>query len=170
MNTQPNTGRMPGNTAQPAMNPNANGTINETEFRQSVIPRAALSLAACQIAITKCANANAKEFAGFELTEATAVVQVLKEMGTPEPMMDANAQATLDKFRTMPAGPAFDKFFMQAEYDNHEFLRDLTDNYLRAPLSKPSPAETETHHIATVALANFKEHVAMTKRILKELA
>ncbi len=144
--------------------------ITEKAFRQTVIPRAALSLAACQLAVDKCTNANAKEFAGFELTEATAVVKVLKELGTPDPAMDAGATATLEKFKSLPAGPEFDKLFMQAEHDNHVFLQELAEKYLQDAVDKTSPAETQTRHLATVALAAFEEHVLMTRRILTELA
>ncbi len=140
---------------------------NEKVFRQTVLPRAALSLAACQLAVTKCTNANAKEFAGFELTEATAVVKVLKDLGTADPAVDA---ATLEKFKAASAGAEFDKLFMQAEYDNHVFLQELAKNYLQNAAGKTSAAESQTQHLATVALALFKEHVLMTRRILTEIA
>lgn len=141
--------------------------LSEEVFRQTVIPRAALSLAACQLAITKCTNANAKEFAGFELTEATAVVKVLEDLGTPAPVVDA---ATLDLFKITPEGSEFDKLFLQAEHDNHVFLQELAENYLQNAAGKTSPAESQTQHLATVALAAFQEHVAMTRRILMEIA
>ncbi len=141
--------------------------ITEKAFRQTVIPRAALSLAACQLAVTKCTNANAKEFAGFELTEATAVVKVLRELGTADPAVDA---ATLEKFKSASAGAEFDKLFMQAEHDNHVFLQELAGKYLQDAADKTSPAETQTRHLATVALAAFEEHVLLTRRILTELA
>ncbi len=142
---------------------------NEKVFRQTVLPRAALSLAACQLAVDKCTNVKAKEFAGFELTEATAVVKVLKELGTPNPAMDANAKATLQKFKSASTGAEFDKLFMQAEYDNHVFLQELAKNYLQNAAGKTSAAESQTQHLATVALALFQEHVLMTRRILTEI-
>ena len=94
---------------------------------------------------------------------------VLKDLGTPVPAMDAKAQATLNKIKTTPAGPAFDKAYIQAQLENHEFLRDLAQDYLKKSVGKTTPAESQTRHLATLALANFKEHVAITKRILGEL-
>ncbi|MDO7849944.1 DUF4142 domain-containing protein [Hymenobacter sp. M29] len=141
----------------------------EKEFRQGVIGPAELSLATSQIASTKATQKNAKEFAGFELTEAIAVTTVLKDLGTPVPAPDAKAQATLAKIKNTPAGAAFDKAYIQAQLENHEFLRDLAQNYLKNSAGKTTPAESQGRHLATLALATFKEHVAITKRILGEL-
>ena len=140
----------------------------EKEFRQGVIGPAELSLITSQIAVNKATDKYAKEFAGFELEEAKAVTSVLKDLGTPVPAMNAKAQATLTKIKTS-TGAAFDKAYIQAQLENHEFLRDLAQNYLKNSAGKTSPAESQTRHLATLALAVFKEHVALTKQILGEL-
>lgn len=140
----------------------------EKEFRQGVIGPAELSLVTSQIAVGKATNKYAKEFAGFELEEAKAVTSVLKDLGTPVPSMNAKAQATLAKIKTT-TGAAFDKAYIQAQLENHEFLRDLAQNYLKNSMGKTSPAESQTRHLATLALAVFKEHVALTKQILSQL-
>ncbi|MXV53081.1 DUF4142 domain-containing protein [Pedobacter sp. HMF7647] len=141
---------------------------NEKEFRMGVIGPAELSLATSQIAKTKATNKNAKEFAGFELTEAIAVTGVLTDLGTPVPPMDAKAKATLAKISNTPAGPEFDKAYIAAQLENHEFLRDLAANYIsKGKLA--GAAENQGRHLATLSLAVFKEHVAITQRILNEL-
>jgi putative membrane protein len=141
---------------------------NEKEFRMGVIGPAELSLATSQIAVNKATNKNAKEFAGFELGEAIAVTGVLKDLGTPVPAMDAKAKATLEKIKSTPAGPEFDKAYIKAQLENHEFLRDLAQNYVsKGKLA--GAAENQGRHLATLSLAVFKEHVAITSRILKEL-
>ena len=140
----------------------------EKEFRQRVIGPAELSLVTSQIAVSKAANKYAKEFAGFELEEAKAVTSVLKDLGTPVPAMNAKAQATLTQIKTT-TGAAFDKVYIQAQLENHEFLRDLAQNYLKNSMGKTSPAESQTRHLATLALAAFKEHVALTQHILDQL-
>lgn len=145
--------------------PNAS---NEKAFRMGVIGPAELSLATSQIAASKASNKNAKEFAGFELTEAIAVTGVLKDLGTPVPPMDAKAKATLAKIKNTPAGPEFDKAYISAQLENHEFLRDLAASYIsKGKLA--GAAENQGRHLATLSLAVFKEHVAITKRILGEL-
>ena len=142
---------------------------NEKEFREGVIGPAQLSLLTSQIAVDKATNRNAKEFAGFELTEAIAVLEVLKDLNTPIPAFDAEAQATLTKIQTTPAGLEFDKAYIQAQLKNHEFLRDLAMDYLQNAAGKTEPAEKEGRHLATLSLAVYKEHVAITRRILTEL-
>ena len=142
---------------------------NEKEFRMGVIGPAELSLVTSQIAVNKATNKNAKEFAGFELGEAIAVTGVLKDLGTPVPPMDAKATATLNKIKAAKAGAEFDKVYIQAQLENHEFLRDLAQDYLTKGKGKPGAAENQGRHLATLSLAVFKEHVAITSRILKEL-
>ena len=142
---------------------------NEKEFRMGVIGPAELSLVTSQIAVQKATQKNAKEFAGFELEEAIAVTTILKELGTPVPQMDAKAKMTLEKIKSAAAGNDFDKAYISAQLENHEFLRDLAQNYLNNSKNLKTPAESHTRHLATLALAVFKEHVAITKRILSEL-
>ena len=142
---------------------------NEKEFRMGVIGPAELSLATSKIATEKATQKNAKEFAGFELTEAIAVTTVLKDLGTPVPPMDAKAKATLEKIKNTPSGNEFDKIYIKAQLENHEFLRDLAMEYLNNSKDKTTAAESQGRHLATLALATFKEHVAITQRILGEL-
>lgn len=143
---------------------------NEMQFRMGVIGPAQLSLVTSQIAVDKARQANAKEFAGFELTEAISVTTVLKMLRTPMPAMDAKAQATLEKIRTAPQGAAFDRAYITAQHENHVFLRDLAESYLKnSSPNTTDPAEMHGQHLATLALATFKEHVAITARIMREL-
>ena len=143
---------------------------NAKEFAMAVIGRAELSLATSKIAVDRATKADAKEFAGFELTEAIAVTTVLKDLGTPVPAMTAKAKGTLEKITSASAGPEFDKAYIQAQYDNHVELRDLTTAYLGHPTpSKSNMAEGQGRHLGTLSLAVFKEHVMITQRILGEL-
>lgn len=143
---------------------------NAKEFAMAVIGRAELSLVTSKIAVDRATKADAKEFAGFELTEAIAVTTVLKDLGTPVPTMTAKAKATLEKITNASAGPEFDKAYIQAQYDNHVELRDLTTAYLGHPAPpKSNMAEGQGRHLGTLSLAVFKEHVMITHRILGEL-
>ena len=143
---------------------------NEELFRMGVIGRAELSLISSKLALEKATDKDVKEFAGFEYTEAIAVTTVLKELGTPVPTPDAKAKATLEKLKSAEKGAAFDEAYITAQLENHEFLRDTAADYLeRTQGSKENKAEQQTQHLATLALATFKEHVAITKRISGEL-
>jgi hypothetical protein len=148
--------------------PSAASAFNEEEFRNGVMPRAQLSLAASQLAVDKATQKNAKEFAGFELMEAKAVVKVLSDVGTPTTPLNEDGQAFIEKLKAA-SGNEFDKLYMQAELTNHEFLRDLASSYLTNAQGKTSPAEKATQNIATIASFAFTEHVALSKRIFGEV-
>ena len=150
--------------------PDVSGTRTHQQFAMGVIGPAQLSLVTSQIAVDRARKADAREFAGFELTEAIAVTTVLKQMGTSVPSMDAKAQATLDKIRSASPGTAFDRAYIDAQYENHVFLRDLATAYLANSPANPSDmAEMHGRHLATLALATFKEHTMITQRIAGEL-
>lgn len=150
--------------------PDVSGTRTSQQFTMGVIGPAQLSLVTSQIAVDRARKADAREFAGFELTEAIAVTTVLKQLGTPVPPMDAKAQATLEKIRGAAAGAAFDRAYIDAQYENHVFLRDLATAYLANSPANPSDMmEMHGRHLATLALATFKEHTMITQRISREL-
>ncbi len=146
--------------------PNA---MNETQFRMGVIGPATLSRVTSEIAVDKAASAHAKEFANFELREAIAVTTVLANLKTSMPPMDATAKATLEKIRGASAGPKFDMAYMQAQLENHEFLHDHTERYLKNSADATSMPEMNGRNLATLALATFTEHVQICKDILAEL-
>jgi predicted outer membrane protein len=149
---------------------NQTGTsaVSEQDFRNGVMPRAQLSIRASQLAVEKATNKNAREFAGFELEEAIAVVAVLKDVGTSAPPPTNDSDQFIEQLKAA-SGERFDQLYMQAELDNHEFLRDLTKRYLRSAEGKTSPSEKETQHLATIALFAFDEHVALCTRINGEV-
>lgn len=162
-------GRMANDPAAMPM-PDVSGTRTSQQFTMGVIGPAMLSLATSQIAVDRARKADAREFAGFELTEAIAVTTVLKQLGTPVPPMDAKAQATLDKIRSAAPGAAFDRAYIDAQYENHVFLRDLATAYLgNSPPNPSDMMEMHGRHLATLALATFKEHTMITQRIAREL-
>ncbi|WP_375450754.1 hypothetical protein [uncultured Devosia sp.] len=140
------------------------------EYYKGVAGPAALSKVTSEEAVTRATNANAKEFAGFELEEAMSVGMVLREEDIPEPPMDAKSQATFDTIQNAADGDAFDKAYIAAQLENHEFLSDLATAYLATTSpDEDDAAEVQGRHLATLMLAVFKEHVAITKRILGEL-
>lgn len=141
----------------------------EADFRNGVVGPAMLSLATSKIAVEKATNEHAKIFAGYELTEAIAVTTVLKDLGTQEPGMDEKAAATLEMIQSA-TGAEFDIAYIQAQKENHEYLRDLAEGYLaNSDPANADPAEAQGRHLATLSLAVFKEHVDITTRILAEL-
>ena len=141
----------------------------EELFRLGVIGPAELSLMSSKLAVNKATQANAKEFAGFELTDAIAVTTVLKQLGTPVPDPDAKAKETMQMLNDAAMGPEFDKAYITAQLENHEFLRDHTEAFLKDGARKGDAASQHAKHLAELALATFKEHVAICTRIKGEL-
>ncbi len=150
--------------------PDVSGTRTHQQFEMGVIGPAQLSLVTSQIAVDRAQKPDAREFAGFELAEAIAVTTVLKQLGNSIPPMDVKAQATLEKIRSAPSGQAFDRAYIDAQYENHVFLRNLATAYLENSSGDTTDmGELHGRHLATLALATFKEHTMITHRIAGEL-
>ncbi len=132
-------------------NVSATITVTEEEFRNGVMPRAQLSKLACEIAIEKNNQKDVKQFAGWELMEATTVINILEDLGTAAPPISKDAEAFLSKLKGFE-GKEFDKEYMAAELSNHEFLRDLAQNYIDGVDEKLSGNEGEIWHVANLAL------------------
>lgn len=154
------------------MNTNQNATtlvaVSEKEFRDGVMPRAQLSKLACEIALEKTTQKNVKEFAGWELMEATTVINVLKDLDTMAPAMSKDAEDFLEKLKGLH-GNDFDKEFMAAELSNHEFLHDLAQDYIDGADDRSS-GEQDIWHVANLALFAFTEHIGLCKRIYGEVS
>lgn len=154
------------NTAFAAM-VDPKSVMTEADFRNGVIGPAMLSLETSKIAVEKATNERAKIFAGYELGEAIAVTSVLKDLGTEAPPMDDMAKATLEKIQAA-SGAEFDEAYIQAQLENHVYLRDLAEGFLANSKSDEMP-EKHGRHLATLSHAVFVEHVDITGRILAEL-
>ncbi len=148
-------------------NVSATVTVTEKEFRNGVMPRAQLSKLACEIALEKTSQEDVKQFAGWELMEATTVINILEDLGTPAPPIGKDAESFLSKLKGLD-GKDFDKEFMAAELSNHEFLRDLAKNYIDG-VDEKILSTKEIFHVANLALFAFTEHVGLCKRIYGEV-
>ena len=146
----------------------ATATVTEEAFRNGVMPRAQLSKLACEIAIEKTNQEDVKQFAGWELMEATTVINVLEDLGTTAPPINKDAEAFLSKLKGL-TGKDFDNEYMAAELSNHEFLRDLAQNYIDGVDEKILGDDKETFHVASLALFAFTEHIGLCKKIAEEI-
>ncbi|MBO9727105.1 MAG: DUF4142 domain-containing protein [Chitinophaga sp.] len=142
--------------------------VNEKQLREGIMPRAQLSKAACEIALEKTTNESVKQFAGWELMEATTVIKVLEDVGTKTTPIAPDAAAFLNKLKSL-TGAEFDKAYMQAELSNHEFLRDLAKQFIDG-YDEQVTGKEEIGHVANLALFAFTEHVGLCKNILASLS
>jgi putative membrane protein len=137
----------------------------EVQFRTALAPLAQQSMLSSQLATTKAANEYARQFATFELAETTAMLSILKELGTTPSPPDAKAQAVMTQLQSA-SGPAFDKAYIAAQIQTHQQLRTLTDGYLAGPpTSKTNLLEMHGRHLALLASTTIKEHLVLTQRI-----
>ena len=140
------------------------------QFYSAVIPRAEMSLSTSHLGVEKATNRNAHEFAGFELAEAIGVNMVLKDtlMGTV-PYDMAAEMALIEKMKGTTKGAAFDRAYIAFQLENHQARHDLADAYLANSAGATDPAEKQGRHLGALMLGNFKEHIAICKRISAEL-
>jgi hypothetical protein len=150
--------------------PDLSGVRTAADFSTRVMEKATLSLAASRVAVPRLVRADAREFAGFELEEAIAVVSVLQDLGIPVPQQSSEALSALASIEAAADGPAFDRAYMVAEYQNHAFLARLASSYLaQSDAHTSDPGERHGRNLATIALFAFNEHTAITRRISQEL-
>ena len=139
------------------------------QFSQGVMGPATLSAAASRIAVDKATDPDTRQFANFELREAMAVTAILGRLNTPVPPMDSAGQDLIAALTATPHGADFDKVYMAAELANHEFLRDLAESYLKNSAEASDAAELHGRNLADLALTAFKEHVVLSKNIVRAM-
>jgi hypothetical protein len=150
--------------------PDFSGVKTIAQFANQVVGRAVLSEAACKVAVKKATRADAREFAGLELMEATLVLSILKDLGTPIPALQGDAEAALNAIVDQKEGVDFDRAYIGAEYQNHVVLRNLAHAYLTNSDPHPTDAqEYQGRQIASLAHFAFTEHTVITHRIAMEL-
>ena len=140
---------------------------NESEYRLALIGPATLSLLSSQLASTRATNSGVKQFAIFELSEATNVTAVLKDMGTPTPALDpvaAELMATLNAAQ----GVDFDRAYIQSQHEAHVLLRTLAQTYL-ANSRSDKLEEKHGRHMAMLQLPTITEHISHTQQLTLEL-
>lgn len=145
------------------------GVKTAVDFFKAVIPRAEISLVTSQMAVDMARNANAKEFAGFELGEAITVDMIIKDMGITSPALGNDVTALFANLKTAGEGTEFDRTYIAFQLANHEYLRNLADGYLHNTVASPDMAEKHGRHMASLMLGVFKEHTAICKRISGEV-
>ena len=142
---------------------------NERQYRNKLMAVATVSRITSQLALNRATGLDVRSFANFELNEANAVLQVLRELGTVPPPPDAQDRAVIARLRNS-RGVAFDRTYATAQYEAHVFLRNLGTNFLRDARPRGNRmTEMHTRHIATLSLPTINEHIAHTQSILRRL-
>ena len=139
----------------------------------------AQSLIVSRVAQAKLKHPMTRQFAAFEAAEQEGIADVLKGRTMPgakpfgavvaptdaevEAALDADGRDAAAKFRDMPAGPEFEKSYIQAQVEAHKRLLGIQDAYLQVA---DDAAETD---IAKLAKGRIQEHLVILGDIEKHL-
>jgi putative membrane protein len=142
---------------------------NERQYRTRLFALGSMSMMTSQIALNKASDAAVRQFANFEFNEQTAVANILTEMNTPKPPMDAEARAVVARLRAAPRGRAFDREYILAQHNAHLMLRSLNTNYVANSRGRRNMREMHARHLAMLALPAINEHIAHTTTLRRTL-
>jgi hypothetical protein len=161
---------MPNDQRTRSVRPDVSNVRTIQQYATQAIARAELARAAAQAAVEKATRPDVRELAGYQLMEAKAVISCLKELGASVPPLGPDARSALEMISNASKGAAFDRAYIQAQCENHAFLRDLTAAYLESSDPQASdPRERQGRQLATMALCCATEHAAIANRISREI-
>ncbi len=150
--------------AQPAsprvpMNP-----IGNDEYKRLTLAAGSLAKQTSELAAQRAASAKIKQFAGFEVAEQTAIAQALTSQLKPGDAALDDKQAAVLKDLQDTSGANFDKAYIAAQIDGHSQLLGIQQSFLDGKGTETASLLTsDTAHIATLATAVIKMHLAMLK-------
>lgn len=145
----------------------------EADHQQNTMRVGSLSLAASRIAVQKASNAQAKQFAQFEVAEQETIGEILKSMqganittgqgavtnAEAEAHLDDKGKAALKKLQDAKAGAEFDKEYIKAQIDGHNELLNIQETYIG------SGKVREEVNVAKLARGQIKEHLTLLNLI-----
>jgi predicted outer membrane protein len=171
-----------------AMAPAA-GPISPADLQhmQQTLQLGAVALETSRIAQQKAANADLKQFAGFEVQEQMTLSEILRSMmepaatattgagqsgsgaapaaAAPGPMpMDAQGRDMLQKLQSAQAGAAFDRQYLQGQIQGHRDLLQVQEHYLQA-----NPQNREHVNVTKLARGQIREHIALLETIQQKM-
>lgn len=145
-------------------------SAGKQKYIKDTLAVGSMSLILSRMALPKVNDAHLKQFTQFEIAEQETVADVLNALKTnaspmgsiPSPT-DAEAmqnlneagKATVEKFRGLKAGSAFDRVFIQTEIDAHRLLLGFQEAYLK------SPDDLDATNVAKLAQGVIKEHLTL---------
>jgi predicted outer membrane protein len=136
-----------------------------SEYVMQTLMVGTVALRTSEIAAEKATDAMAKEFAGLEIGEQTAVASVLAatEAGKVPPELPAEEQAKIDELQATEAGPEFDVAYVDGQIEGHNRLLEI-----QKMLSGETVATLEAV-TAKLAEQAVTSHLAMLNHIKEQL-
>lgn len=141
----------------------------EEEHMQQTMRVGSLALATSRIAVEKTKNAQAKQFAQFEVAEQETIAEVLKSMqganvttgqgaapnSEAQANLDDKAKTTLKKLQDAKAGADFDREYIKAQIDGHNELLKVQEKYIQGGKVR------EQMNVAKLARGQINEHLTL---------
>lgn len=141
-------------------------TFSPSEHTAMTLMGGTLAKQTSELAQERARHAAVKQFATFEIAEQTAIAQVLTDLPNPPPApLDADHAAVLKTLQDTPAGPAFDRAYVQAQIQGHEELLMIQQGYL-----DDTNRRTDGQHIAVLARVSIQQHLSMLRELQRLLA
>jgi len=154
-------------------------TQADMEHMQQTMQLGMVAMESSRIALNKARNEGLKRFANFEVQEQTTLAEVLRSMMDPAAtaatgqsgatmqgsmQMDASTRDMMQKLESQPAGPDFDRAYLQAQLQGHRDLLQVQERYLQ------SNAQNREHvNVAKMARGHIREHIALLEEMEKTM-
>lgn len=92
------------------------------EYMAQTMAAGAFTQGVAQIGLEKAENPMLRQFAQLEIGEITRVVEVLSGAGAPPPpqTVEGEKAAMVTQLQETPAGPEFDRLFVEAQLMGHQ--------------------------------------------------
>ena len=152
--------------AQPASPRAPVAAIGGDDYKRATLMAGALSKQSSELAAQRASHPKVKQFAGFEVSEQTAIAQALTSQQTPPAaQLDDRHAAALKELQGV-SGAGFDKAYIKAQIDGHSELLGIQDAFLKGKgQDAASIMGSDTAHIAILAKAVIEMHLTMLKEL-----
>lgn len=138
---------------------------NAREWRANLAQFGTLSLMASEMALRKASRDEVKIFANFEATEQRGVAEILAEMGTRPPALDAASRA-IARQHEIAEGVEFDRVYARAQLETHGKLLALQQSLISNTERNARGDERTARYLAKLAIPAIQEHIAHAQALV----
>jgi putative membrane protein len=150
------------------------GVGSDEEYIRQTLAAGSLSLAVSRMALEKLETDDLREFAQLETSEQDALADVLKSLQngptdrTTKPPGEVEAQQRgrelLEEMRGTPAGPEFDRRYLEAQTSGHLELLQIQETYLNSGRNN-----LNLLNVAKLARTTIREHLQLLADLESEI-
>jgi putative membrane protein len=128
------------------------------QFQLAELMGGEFAIATSRLALERSRNPQVRNFAQLEINEQTAVAAALGTVpGGVQPRPDQIA--IIQQLQRMPAGPQFDRAYVEGQIAGHEELLALNTAYAQ------SGSDSRGRAVATVAVPSIQTHLSILSNL-----